>query len=603
MPGSEEILQRVGGSIIDLLEGYRSAQFTPHEVIEAIIDASSEMSGNPIWITSPDRAIIQPYLDRLMETLPHSLPLWGVPFAVKDNIDVLGMPTTAGCPAFTYQPKTSAFVVDRLIKAGAIPVGKTNLDQFATGLVGVRSPYGIPVNPCTPDLVPGGSSSGSAIALACGLVSFALGTDTAGSGRIPAGFNRLTGFKPTRGLLSTSGVVPACRSLDCVSVFTRSTSDAAMVADTAAIFDQGDAFARQNRANNAFSSHGRWSGALRLAVIEPEQLTFFGDAGYADAYRRTIQRLEAEGIKTLPVDFRPFIQAAEQLYNGPWITERFIAMEDVLNQDPDVVWPVTRDIVSQGQSRTAAEVYRSIYELAALRNACIAETAECDALLTPTAGRRFTLAELDCDPVGPNQSLGHYTNYMNLLDFCGLAIPGLDTESGQPFGITLVGDRFQDTRLFAIGAYLESILHGDTGAAGLQGFKDLAHVDIAVCGAHMAELPLNPQLTRRGAVFIEATKTAEEYRLFALAGGPPMRPGMVRDSADGKAIELEIWRLPAEALATFVADIPSPLGIGLVKVQSGDHVLGFLCEQAGLSGAREITDFGGWRSFLAAKDD
>ena len=602
MHGMREVLGLVGSSISDLLEGYRTGRVTPKEVVDTIIDVSSKMTSNPIWITYPDITNVQPYLDRLEGSDPNSLPLWGIPFAVKDNIDVEGMPTTAACPAFAYQPDTSAFVVQQLVNAGAIPVGKTNLDQFATGLVGVRSPYGVPVNPDMPDLVPGGSSSGSAIALACSLVSFSLGTDTAGSGRIPAGFNRLTGVKPTRGLLSTSGVVPACRSLDCVSIFTRSTADAALVTAAAAVFDSDDPFARPNDPSNALKTYGLWSESLTLAVIAPDQLAFFGDAAYAEAYNRTLGQLVDQGVEIQTIDFSPFVKAAEQLYEGPWVTERFIAMADVLEQTPDVVWPVTRQIVAGGQTRTAAEVYHSIYELAELRSQCLAAIKSCDALLTPTAGSHFSLADLEADPMGPNQNLGHYTNYMNLLDFCGLAIPGLDTETGQPFGISLVGDKFQDVRLMAIGAKLEDILHGNGLLAeptGVGDFSDLAQVDIAVCGAHMAGLPLNFQLTSRGAVFVTATQSSAQYRLFALEGGPPKRPGMVRDSAGGKTIELEIWRLPAEYFASFVNEVPSPLGIGLVETQTGKHVLGFLCEQAGLAGATEITDLGGWRAYLA----
>lgn len=604
MLNTQEILDLVSGSIHALLEAYRQQQVRPEEVIEAIIEKTSVMSENAIWITPPSRALIKPFLDQLDNKPLSTSPLWGIPFAVKDNIDVAGMTTTAGCPAFAYTPESSAFVVEQLIAAGALPIGKTNLDQFATGLVGVRSPYGVPFNPSTPTLIPGGSSSGSAIAMVCGLVSFALGTDTAGSGRIPAGFNRLTGSKLTRGLISTSGVVPACRSLDCVSLLTRDTKDAALVAATTVVLDRQDPFARPNISANAFAGCGRWSGKLALGTIRPGQLEFFGDDDYADAYRRTIALLAISGIDIQPIDFTPFQKAAAQLYEGPWVSERFIATADILKREPEAVWPVTRQIVEGGQFRTAAEVYRSIYDLAALRLDCIATLQSCDALLTPTAGKHFSNAELKANQLEPNNQLGHYTNYMNLLDFCGLALPGLDTKGGLPFGVTLVGDRFQDTRLLAIGARLEEVLHPSEDLVGpatsntLPSFKDLAMVDIAVCGAHMADLPLNPQLTSRGATFVETAQTANQYRLFALAGGPPTRPGMIRDHEDGTSIELEIWRLPGEAFASFVAGIPSPLGIGLVSLQNGQQALGFLCEQAGLHGATEITQFGGWRAYL-----
>ena len=603
MPESPHVATFLEGSVSDLLASYRSGQITPGEVIEYIVTTSAAMADNPIWITPPDRARLQIYLDRLADTEPDSLPLWGVPFAVKDNIDVAGMPTTAACPDYAYQPTASAFVVQCLIDAGAIPVGKTNLDQFATGLVGVRSPYGVPINPALPDRIPGGSSSGSAIALACSLVSFALGTDTAGSGRIPAAFNRLTGFKLSKGLLSTSGVVPACRSLDCVTVFTHNTADAALVASVAATFDATDPFARPNSPDNALGAHSQWQDPLKLAVINPDQLAFFGDADYADAYQETIRRIEQDNVQLTPIDFEPFVTAANQLYDGPWVTERYIAISELLERSPDVILPVTRAIIGAGKERYATEVYESIYRLAALRNQCLTALSGCDALLTPTAGKHFSLKELEADPVGHNQRLGHYTNYMNLLDMCGLAIPGLDTASGLPFGITLVGDSFQDARLLAIGARLEQILRPQTqpDTDKVPPFKDPADVYLAVCGAHMADLPLNHQLTSRGAVLIEATESAAKYRLYALAGGPPMRPGMVRVNEEGRAIKLEIWRMPAAAFAGFVGLIPSPLGIGTVETASGKRVPGFICEQAGLIGAIDITEFGGWRSFLASK--
>ena len=603
MPQSPNVAIFLEGSVSDLLKAYRSGQITPDVVVEHIVTASAAIAENPIWITPPDHARLQGYLDRLADTEPDSLPLWGVPFAVKDNIDVAGMPTTAACPDYAYQPAASAFVVQRLIDAGAIPVGKTNLDQFATGLVGVRSPYGVPINPALPDRIPGGSSSGSAIALACNLASFALGTDTAGSGRIPAAFNRLTGFKLTRGLLSTRGVVPACRSLDCVTLFTHNTADAALIASVTATFDSNDPFARPNSPNNALDTFGQWQGPLKLAVIEPNQLAFFGDTTYADAYRKTVDRLEQTDVQLKPIDFNPFVTAANQLYDGPWITERYIAISELLERSPDVILPVTRNIIGAGKERSATEVYKSIYLLAELRNQCLSRLSGCDALLTPTAGKHFRLKELEADPVGHNQQLGHYTNYMNLLDMCGLAIPGMDTVSDSPFGITLVGDRFQDARLLAIGARLEKLLRPPTknDSKKVLPFKDPAHVYLAVCGAHMMDLPLNHQLTSRGAVLIEATESASKYRLYALAGGPPMRPGMVRVNEDGCAIKLEIWRMPAQAFASFLALIPSPLGIGNIETASGKSVPGFICEQAGLLGATDITEFGGWRSYLASK--
>ena len=603
MPKTPHAAALLEGSVSNLLAAYRSRQITPGEVIDHIVATSEAMADNPIWITPPDKVRLKSYLDQLAGSEPGSLPLWGVPFAVKDNIDVAGMPTTAACPDYAYQPATSAFVVQSLIDAGAIPVGKTNLDQFATGLVGVRSPYGVPINPALPDRIPGGSSSGSAIALACNLVSFALGTDTAGSGRIPAAFNGLIGFKLSKGLLSTRGVVPACRSLDCVTLFTHNIADAALVASVAATFDSRDPFARTNSPDNAFGAHVQWQEPLTLAVIKPDQLDFFGDTAYADAYHKTISHLEQGGVQFTPIDFEPFMTAANQLYDGPWITERYIAIRELLENSPEAILPVTRTIIDAGKERSATEVYESIYQLTALRKQCLTMLSGCHALLTPTAGKHFSHKELTADPIGHNQRLGRYTNYMNLLDMCGLAMPGLDTPSDSPFGLTLVGDSFQDARLLAIGAGLEQILRPQTQEEQdeIPPFKDPAYMYLAVCGAHMAGLPLNHQLTSRGAVMIEATESASRYRLYALAGGPTMRPGMVRVNEGGRAIKLEIWRMPSAAFPSFMGLIPSPLGIGTVETASGSSVLGFICEQAGLIDATDITEFGGWRSFLASK--
>jgi allophanate hydrolase len=604
MPTENIIFKLLAGSLSDLLTHYRGGKVTPEEIVQAIIETASSMHDNPIWITPPNKAAIQPFLDRLTKANRNALPLWGVPFAVKDNIDVAGFPTTAGCPEYEYEPHASAFAVEKLIEAGAIPVGKTNLDQFATGLVGVRSPYGTPINPEAPELIPGGSSSGSAIAVACGLVSFALGTDTAGSGRIPAAFNGLIGLKPSRGLISNDGIVPACRSLDCVSIFARETADTALIASIVVGHNPKDAFSRHNKDYNRFSTVGRWPSKLTLGVLPDDQLEFFGDSEYASAYHTTIQTLADHGVQFKVVDFSPFVSAAAQLYEGPWVTERYLALADVLNEKPDAFLPVTRKIIEEGRSKTAAEAFLSIYSLADLRLRCLDILQECDALLTPTAGKHFSIDEVAAEPINANSKLGHYTNYMNLLDLCGIAIPGASTPSGRHFGVTLVADAFKDTRLLSIADKLEGFLRDpflrstDTiSDRGLE-HQDLSEVALAVCGAHMKDLPLNFQLTERNGRFVETAKTASQYRLFALKGGPPARPGLIRDSSSNTAIDLEIWSLPADTVGSFVAGIPSPLGIGTIEIEDGRRVLGFLCEQAGLAGAEDITALGGWRAYL-----
>ena len=604
MPTENVIHTLLAGSLSDLLAHYRSGQVTPEEVVQTIIDTASSMHDNPIWVTPPNKIAIQPFLDRLTKANQNELPLWGVPFAVKDNIDVIGFPTTAGCPEYRYEPRASAFAVEKLIEAGAIPVGKTNLDQFATGLVGVRSPYGTPINPKAPELIPGGSSSGSAIAVACGLVSFALGTDTAGSGRIPAAFNGLIGFKPSRGLISNDGVVPACRSLDCVSIFARESADTALLASIVVRHNPSDAFSRINKDYNRFSTVGQWSSKLTLGVLPEDQLEFFGDSEYASAYNTTIQTLADHGVQFKVIDFSPFVSAAAQLYEGPWVTERYLALAELLNEKPDAFWPVTRQIIEEGKSKAAADAFLSSYSLADLRVKCLEILRECDALLTPTAGKHFSIEEVAAEPISVNSQLGHYTNYMNLLDLCGVAVPGASTPSGRHFGVTLVADAFKDTRLLSIAHTLEGFLREPLQRSteiipgrGIE-HQDLSEVAIAVCGAHMKDLPLNFQLTERNGRFVEAVKTANQYRLFALKGGPPARPGLIRDSSSDTAIDLEIWSLPADTVGSFIMGIPSPLGIGTIEIEDGRRVLGFLCEHAGLDGAEEITALGGWRAYL-----
>ncbi|MEM7099575.1 MAG: allophanate hydrolase [Pseudomonadota bacterium] len=594
----------VAAPINRLSQAYQKELLTPFEVCSHIVSAADLLATCNIWVTPPSLSQIEPYLRALEGVCPTEKALWGIPFAVKDNIDVVGMPTSAGCPEFTYTPERSAEVVQRLVDAGAIPVGKTNLDQFATGLVGTRSPYGVTKHPDRPEMISGGSSSGSAVAVSTGLVSFALGTDTAGSGRVPAALNKLVGYKPTRGLISNSGVVPACRSIDCVSILTRNVQDAAAVAGLSVAFDPSDANSRVNHYPNDFSHFGIWDSKLSLGVIEQSQLEFFGDDRFASAYADTIDQLQRAGVQLQTIDFAPFMQAALELYEGPWVTERYLAAESIIRGNPNALLPVTLKVIEAGATSLGCDVYRSQYKLAELRMQCVESLRHVDALLTPTVGCHYSIEEVLNKPFLTNTNLGYYTNYMNLLDMCGVAVPGAHTPDGEPFGVTLVGDRLSDTQILSIGAKVTRLLDASSEASGsdsvLSTFQQQNSIDIAVCGAHMSGLPLNWQLTQRRAQLIKVAATAKAYRLFALSGGPPKRPGMMKDSARGDSIAIEIWRMPAESFASFLEGIPWPLGIGRVELDDGTTVAGFVCESAGLEGAEEITHHRSWRSYITS---
>ena len=539
-----------------------------------------------------------------MKAGPQDRPLYGIPVAIKDNIDVEGLPTTAGCPAFAYQPARDATVVARLRQAGAIVIGKTNLDQFATGLVGVRSPYGVPRNAINPALVPGGSSSGSAVAVAAGLVPLALGTDTAGSGRVPAGLNNIVGLKPSLGLLSTAGVVPACRSLDCVSIFALTADDCWAALTAMAGPDAADPYSRAR----PLGTLRPLAKAVRLGVPMAGQRIFFGDGAAAEAYDQAIARAAALGAQIVEIDIEPFYEAARLLYDGPWVAERYIVLKSLLTSSPDSIHPVTKAIILQGARPSAVDAFEAFYKLEELRRVRDVAFRTIDALLLPTAPTVYTVDQVLADPIQLNSRLGTYTNFVNLLDLCGLAIPAAMRADGMPFGITLLAPAGKDALLAAFGR----AFHADTGlpmgALGVSqpplpafaAMPDSDEIAIAVVGAHLSGMPLNGELRALDARLLEATSTAPDYRLYALASSNPPKPGLLRVTpGQGSAVAVELWALSMENFGRFVASVPSPLSIGTLQLADGRTVKGFLVEADAVTGARDISSFGGWRAYLA----
>ena len=589
-----------------LADGYRRTVFTPCDVVRAAYARIRAVSGNPVWIDVRDERDALLHAENLHVRAQHEgtalLPLYGIPFAVKDNIDVAGVPTTAACAEFCYAPETTATVVRRLEQAGAIYIGKTNLDQFAAGLTGTRSPYGVCRNAFDARYIAGGSSSGSALAVALGQVSFALGTDTAGSGRVPAAFNNIVGLKPTRGLLSTAGVVPACRSIDCVSIFALTAEDAESVFDITQSADPADAFSRtlrtQQRKNIA---------AFRFGVPRCEQWEFFGDARCMPLFEQSIERLCAMGGTPVEIEFAPFRAAGDLLYDGPWIAERHAGLKDFLASHTHALHPVTRTVLSDAERYSAVHAFEGFYRLKTLEQATGAAWHDMDLLLVPTAGTIFSVDQVLADPLTLNAKLGHYTNFVNLLELCALALPAGFRADGLPFGITLIAPPLHDAWLCALGTTWQRHLGGTLGATRFalpsmpQAIPELGadEVPLAVVGAHLSGLPLNRQLTERGACLLRTCQTAPHYTLYALPNTQPPKPGLVfMGDAPAQAIDVEVWAVPLAAFGPFVAEVPPPLAIGTVTLDDGTRVKGFVCEGYAIQGAEDISSFGGWRPCL-----
>jgi allophanate hydrolase len=592
---------------------YTSGASTPEATIAAIYDRIEAQGLHPIWISLVPReqAIAR------AKSIDTTLPLYGIPFAVKDNIDVAGIPTTAACPDFQYTPTRSATVVQKLEAAGAILIGKTNMDQFATGLVGTRSPYGICSSVFSKDHISGGSSAGSAVAVANGTVTFSLGTDTAGSGRVPAMFNNLVGLKPTRGVLSTQGVVPACRTLDCVSVFAETSADAATVLAAARGLDPADPYSRTPKTGEGAAPWASTS-TFRFGVPATSSLNFFGDIHNPALYQAAVDHLTSLGGTPVEINLEPFLETARLLYQGPWVAERYAAIQPFLEDERShhayQMDPTVSKIILGAKNYSAIDAFQATYKLEGLRRFTSAVWADIDLLVLPTAPRTYTIAEVEADPIALNSTLGTYTNFVNLLDLAAVAVPAGFRPDGLPFGVTLIAPAYTDNALLTAADRLHRAYAPILGNSAVSGkarkltdtpaLKPMATPPgcllMAVVGAHLTGQPLNWQLTQRKGRLVRTCRTHPDYKFYALANTTPAKPGLVRvPNFEGPGIEVEVWALPEDTVGSFVAGVPQPLGIGQLRLEDGSLVMGFIAEPAATEGATEITHLGGWRNYLA----
>lgn len=595
--------------IAKLENAYRDGSLTPCATVAHIYDEIARRGERPIWITLvPRETNLARARDLESDPKARSLSLYGIPFAVKDNFDMEGLPTTAACPSFSRVATRTATVIQKLLDAGAILIGKTNMDQFATGLVGTRTPYGVCSSVFNTDYIAGGSSSGSAVAVASGLVSFSLGSDTAGSGRVPAAFNNLVGLKPTRGWLSTSGLLPACRTLDCVSIFTETCADAARVFAATRGYDKSDPYSRTPTWGQGASP---WSAAAEFRFGIPETLEFFGDDAAAALYQAAVEKLTELGGVAIAFDYEPFRKAAALLYKGPWVAERLAAVGAFLADDPEGVDPTVGAIIRDGKQFSAVDVFESAYTLEVLRRETDAVWEQADFLLLPTTPTHYTVAQVQASPLELNSNLGYYTNFVNLMDLAAVAVPAGFKANGLPFGVSLIGRAFTDDALLRVADRLHRAL-GTTLGGSTRELAATPALDtkmapagcvlMAVVGAHLTGQPLNWQLTERKARLVASTRTHSDYRFYALANTTPPKPGLVYAPGFGGAgIEVEVWAMPEQTVGSFLQAIPSPLTLGTIRLSDRSQVKGFLCEPAGIQDAREITELGGWRKYLAQK--
>ena len=574
----------------------------PMEIIEQIYSRIDEVGDPNIFICLFSKEEVISAAEALGEYNP-DLPLWGVPYVIKDNIDFAGKPTTAGCPEYTYTANDSAFVVKCLEDAGAILLGKTNLDQFATGLVGVRTPYGAPLNTIDKEIVPGGSSSGSAVCVAHGIASFSLGTDTAGSGRVPAALNNIVGLKPTLGSISSTGVVPACRTLDTVSIFALTARDAYEVFSVAARFDKTDSFAKPISTPSLVKP----ATSLNIGIPSSKSIRFEDDKFQEQSFSEAIKRFEASGADILEVDFQPFYEIANMLYFGPWVAERYAAIEDLMEKNPNAVFPVTRKIIGTANNLSAVDTFKGLYKLKELIGKIRPIFDTCDLLCVPSIPTFVKLSDLELDPIGPNSMLGTYTNFVNLMDLCAISVPTATRLDGRPGSITLIAKAANDPEIAALACTVEAWEQRTLGATSwtveqtnLQDATSDKFIRLAVCGAHLTGLPLNSSLTNLGARFIKCDQTAKEYKFYALPKSDVAKPGLIRaPNEDGTSVSVELWEIPVNNFGEFIRTIPTPLCIGTIRLLDGTEVKGFLCEGFAADISEDISHIADWRTYLA----
>lgn len=582
---------------------YATKEITPRQLIKELRNRAIEL--NPeynLFIHILSEEELELYLIAIERKDPSTLPLYGVPFAIKDNIDLAGVNTTAACPAFEYSPTKNATIVEQLLNLGAIPIGKTNLDQFATGLNGTRSPYGICRNSVLPEYPSGGSSAGSSLAVALGIATFALGTDTAGSGRVPAALNNLIGLKATKGLVSTAGVVPACRTLDCTTFFTATAAEASQLLGLTAVKDPADEYSRNNYSWNTAKAFGKPAKGFKFGV--PSKLEFLDCSESEAIFRNAVSQLENLGGTAIEIDFSPFLEAAKLLYEGPWVAERYTVAGDLIEKNPNAVLPVIKDVLQVAPKATAVAAFTAQYRLQQLKVKTDQILDQLDLIITPAYPRPVTIAELQAEPVKRNSDLGVYTNFMNLLDYAAVAVPAGFMTNGLPSGVTFFSRAFTDQYLLSVAdAFQRSTELPLIGENPISTPAPTQHAKndktlLMVCGAHLDGLPLNWQLQDKRAKLVQATLTSKNYQLYALSGPPPARPGLQRVGSEGKSIEVEVWEIPTAELGAFLSDIPAPLGLGKVELIDGSWVTGFICEDYAIKTAEQITGFTGWRDYV-----